>query len=131
MLTENIPPAEPLTGYEQIPMIQDGQWVLAPLYTILNFPAPTLTATPTAFTATVISDSEIDLTWTSGAANFVLERCRENDQAWQQIYSGASNSFSDTLLYGDETYYYRVNAQDPGEFPSEWATTNATTDPLP
>ena len=122
----NLADAAPLDGTELVAMLQGGVWVKAPLYFAVSIPTPVITAVPTAFTGTAISDVQIDLAWT-GLATFILQRCRENDGAWVTIYTGTTASFSDPDLFGDETYYYRVNDTDTGEFTSDWATTNATT----
>lgn len=118
--------AGPLDGTELVAMLQNGVWVKAPLYFAVSITTPVITAVPTSFVATAISDVQIDLTW-SGLGAFILQRCRENDGAWVTIYTGATASFSDTDLFGDETYYYRVNDTDTGEFTSDWATVNETT----
>lgn len=118
-------------GSEFLIIEKDGAPMKMPLYLALNLPAPTIAAAPTAFTPTVISDSEIDLAWTGSADNYILERCRENDNAWQEIYSGATAAYSDLELYGEEHYYYRVKSQVTGEFDSPWTLCDDTTDPIP
>ena len=122
----NLPDAGPLDGTELVPVLQNGIWCKAPLYLVIDLPAPTITAAPGSFTATAIDDTQIDLTWT-GIGDYVLQSCRGNDGAWVTIYEGTTASFSDTGLYGDETYYYRVNDTDTGEFTSAWSLTNETT----
>lgn len=127
----NLPILEDPDGSEFLIIEKDGVAMKLPIYLAISLPAPTIAAAPTAFTPTVISGTEIDLAWTGTADNFIVERCRENDGAWQEIYSGATAAFSDTDLYGDEHYYYRVKAQVIGEFDSPWALTDDTTDPIP
>ena len=127
----NLPVFETLTGNELVPVQQAGIWGLIPLYVVLNTSAGTITSAPTAFTATAISDSQIDLSWSGSGSNYVLEYNRDNDGAWAQIYSGATASFSHTLLYPEETYYYRVKQQAPPNFDSGWVLTNETTPGLP
>lgn len=129
--TNSIPLAAALTGNELVIMEQDGVPVKAPLFLVINLPAGTIAAAPTAFTPTVIDHTEIDLAWTGVADNYILESCREDNGAWQEIYSGATAAFNNTDLYGSEDYYYRVKSQVTGEYDSEWVYTNATTDAAP
>ena len=127
----NIPDAEALTGFEFVLMEQGGGVVKAPLYDVINTPAGTYAATPTSFVATAFDSYQIDLTWSGTADEFVLESCRDNNEAWQEIYRGATAAYSNELLYPEETYYYRVKAQVATQWDSEWATTNETTPALP
>lgn len=118
-------------GSEFLIVEKDGVPMKLPLYLAVGIPAPVIAAAPTSFTPTVVDHEQIDLTWSGTADNFIIERCRENDGAWQQIYSGATASFSDTELYPEEHYYYRLKSQVTGEFDSEWVLTDETTDPAP
>ena len=120
--------ANDLTGEEWVIIEQDGVLCKVKLYKFLSFPTPTIAAAPTSFLATVVSDTEIDLTWSGSADNYVLESCRDNDRAWVEIYSGATAAYSNIELTGEEHYYYRVKSQVTGEFDSDWATTDETTD---
>ena len=123
-----LPEAEPLTGTEFIPLLQNGIWVLGRLGDVLNLPIPTIAAAPTAFTATAIDANQIDLTWTGSGDNYVLESNRGNNgDAWLEIYSGSTASYSDTPLAGEETYYYRVKSQVTSEVDSIWTLTDETT----
>lgn len=122
----NLTEADTLTGSEYIPVLQNGVWCKAPLYKVLFMTTPTETASPTAFTATAISDVQINLAW-AGVGNFILEKNRENSGAWVQIYSGATASYNDTVLYGDEHYYYRLSAIEAGKQYSFYVLADATT----
>lgn len=128
MTLDNLPDAGTLDGTELVPVQQNGIWCKAQLSRVLALPTPTFISDPIAFTATAISDTEIDLTWSGSGSNYILERCRGNDGAWVEIYSGATASFSDTGLYPGESYYYRVKGQGAGNFDSNWVYANATTD---
>lgn len=128
MTLENLPDAEPLDGTELVAVLQNGMWRKAPLSRVLVVTPIAPTADPTAFTATAIDDANIDLTW-SGSGDFVLERSLD-ESSWEQIYTGSTASFSDTLLYADNQYFYRVSAQDTGEITSDWVYTDATTLPV-
>ncbi len=125
--TKDLPEAAALDGTEVIAIYQGGQMVKVPLYLVLNLPTPVLTAAPTGFTATAFDDVQIDLAWTSAAANFILERNRGDNDAWEKIYEGSTVSFSDTGLTGDEHYYYRLTAQDVGEYQSPYVYADETT----
>jgi len=120
--------AEPLTGFEQLPLLQNGIWVLGRLADVLNLATPTIAAAPTAFAGVAFDESQIDLTWTGSGDNYIVESNRgDNGDAWVEIYSGATASYSDTLLFPEETYYYRVKSQVAGEADSDWVLTNETT----
>ncbi len=120
--------AEPLTGLEQLPLLQNGIWVLGRLADVLNLTPPTIATAPTAFAAVAFDANQIDLTWTGSGDNYIVESNRgDNGDAWVEIYSGATASFSDTLLFPEETYYYRLKSQVTGEADSDWVLTNETT----
>jgi hypothetical protein len=120
--------AEPLTGLEQIPLLQNGIWVLGRLADVLNLTPPTIATAPTAFAAVAFDESQIDLTWSGSGDNYIVESNRgDNGDAWVEIYSGATASYSNTLLFPEETYYYRVKSQVAGESDSDWVLTNETT----
>ncbi|MBI2858440.1 MAG: hypothetical protein HYX90_05110 [Chloroflexi bacterium] len=95
----------------------------APAQSTIVSSAVTLTAVPAAppaapagLTATVISPVQVDLAWTSAAANeasFRLERA--TDSAFTLglrtfILPMNSTSFSDTTVIGGNTYFYRLFA---------------------
>ena len=120
--------AEPLTGLEQLPLLQNGIWVLGRLADVLNLTPPTIATAPTAFAAVAFDESQIDLTWTGSGDNYIVESTRgDSGDAYVQIYSGATASYSDTLLFPEETYYYRLKSQVTGEADSDWVLTNETT----
>ena len=120
--------AEPLTGLEQIPLLQNGIWVLGRLADVLNLTPPTIATAPTAFAAVAFDANQIDLTWTGSGDNYIVESTRgDSGDSYVEIYSGATASFSDTLLFPEETYYYRLKSQVIGEADSDWVLTNETT----
>ena len=127
--SSTIPEAQPLDGTEEVLVIQGGVVCRVNLSKFLNTTPVTITAVPTGFTATTISDTEIDLAW-SGSGDFQLERSLD-ESSWEPIYQGSTASYSDTLLYGDNQYFYRVAAQGSGEIISDWVFADATTDPTP
>jgi len=124
-----IPEAQPLDGTEEVLVIQSGVVCRVNLSKFLTTTPVTITAVPTGFTATTISDTEIDLAW-SGSGDYFLERSLDSS-SWEPIYQGSTANYSDTLLYGDNQYFYRVAAQDTGEIISDWVFADATTDPTP
>lgn len=121
-----LPQVEP-TGNELVVAQQDSETVAIPLYKALALAPPTIAAVPTGFTATAISDTEIDLAWSGSGDNYIAEYNREDNNSWQKLYSGATASFSVTDLYGDEHYYFRVKSQVTGEYDSDWVYADETT----
>lgn len=130
MNLDNLPDALPLDGTELVAVMQNGVWCKANLSLVLTTTPVAITAVPTGFTATDIDYQQIDLAWTSGAADFIVERSLD-ESSWQPIYQGATASYSDTGLYGENTYFYRVAAIDTGEVASEWVYADATTPSAP
>ena len=127
-MINDLPDAGTLTGLEFVAVLQDGIEVKTQIYKILAVTPATVTATPTAFTATGISETEIDLAWTGAGDNYILERSFD-ESSYNEIYSGATASFSDTGLYSDNEYWYRVKAQFTGQIDSEWIIISGTTLP--
>lgn len=70
---------------------------------------------PTAFTATAVSTTEIDLAWSdnSNQLGFYIERSPD-DSTWTQIASTTSTSYQNTGLTSSTTYYYRIRAYNAG-----------------
>lgn len=126
----NLPDALPLDGTELVAVLQAGVWCKANLSRVLTTTPVTITAVPTGFTATAFDHTQIDIAWTSAAADFLLERSLD-ESSWELIYQGATASYSDTGLYEENTYYYRVSAIDTGEVSSEWVYADATTPAAP
>lgn len=91
---------------------------------------PEVINAPGSLTASVISESQVDLAWTDNSDNesgFVVERMQENGAFAQIADLGAnSTSYSDDDLLSSTTYTYRVKAYgDEGE--SAWSNTASVT----
>ncbi|MCG9970987.1 fibronectin type III domain-containing protein [Christiangramia crocea] len=87
-------------------------------------------ATPENFTGSVVSETEVSLSWdaVTGANNYILYRSTSNDfTTASEIYSGGTNSYSDTGLTADTLYYYWLLAQGSLNADSDLATTSVTT----
>lgn len=91
-------------------------------------------AAPTGFTATGQSSTEIQLTWTDASnteTGFNLERSPNGSDSWNPVaadpypLNAGSESYSDTGLTENTTYYYRLASEnDFGA--SAWVPTSAT-----
>ena len=70
---------------------------------------------PADLTATVVSPTRIDLSWTDNCdqeTGFAIERSPDGVSDWAQIGTVASNvtSYSDSGVVSESAYYYRVQA---------------------
>lgn len=86
------------------------------------------TPPPASLTPTVISATEIDLSWAAvtGATAYTLDYSLDGATGWTNIYSGALTSFAHTGLSPTTAYFYRVSATDSAGT-STYTTANATT----
>jgi hypothetical protein len=86
---------------------------------------------PTGLTATAVSTSQIDLSWTdgSGETGYQVQRSPDGTTGWTQVGTTGANvtTFSDTGLAAGTTYYYRVLATNSGGDSSPSNVTPATT----
>lgn len=91
-------------------------------------------AAPSGLTATTVSSSQINLSWTDNSnneANFRIERSTDAGATWSFLVNPAANAttFSNTGLTASTTYHYRVRAENTGGNSSFSNTANATTLP--
>ncbi|MFA5104310.1 MAG: fibronectin type III domain-containing protein [Candidatus Margulisiibacteriota bacterium] len=94
---------------------------------------PGVPATPSSLNSVVISQTQINLTWTDNANNetgYKVERSPNGTSSWAEIASlGAdATAFNNTGLTATTQYFYRVYAYNAGGN-SGYATGNATTLP--
>lgn len=82
-------------------------------------------AAPSGLTASAVSDSQIDLTWSDNSSfesGFEIER----DNTVVDTVAADTTSYSDTGLSSGKEYTYRVRAIDPGGG-SPWSNSNSAT----
>jgi len=90
-------------------------------------------STPLSFAATVISSTQINLTWgdVANEDSYQLEWSPNGSSGWTQIggtIAAGATSYNHTGLTGSTAYYYRLRAIGSGIYSnSAYATTNATT----
>ena len=132
------------------PTLADGFWwwqidydVTPDGWSVENYlenvvPDTTSPSTPTNLTATTISSSQINLSWTAstdnvGVTGYRVERCQGTSCTnFVQVTTPTSNNYSDTGLSANTTYSYRVRAVDAsGNLSSYSSITNATTQSIP
>ncbi len=88
---------------------------------------------PGNLTLSVVSNSEIDLSWgdVAGETGYVVERSPDGSTGWAQVATPGPNvvTFNNTLLTSATTYYYRVYATGAGGNSAYSNIANATTLP--
>lgn len=98
--------------------------------------APTTPAAPSGLTATAVSNSRVDLTWTDNSANetsFQVQRSTRSRSAFGPFENVGSaeadaTTFSDTSVIPDATYRYRIRACNAMGC-SEWTESNQVATP--
>ena len=93
---------------------------------------PTPPTAPTNASATAMSSTQVDVTWVDNSfdeQDFQLQRSTDG-VSFSALATLAPNtqSYSDTSVVGDTTYYYRVRATNTAGL-SSWANTGAVTTP--
>jgi cellulose 1,4-beta-cellobiosidase len=92
--------------------------------------ATTVTMPPSGLSATVVSSSQINLSWNvpAGATGYNVKRATVSGGPYAMIASGiTASSYSDTGLSGGTTYYYVVSAISPGGESSNSSEVSAST----
>jgi subtilisin family serine protease/fibronectin type 3 domain-containing protein len=94
--------------------------------------ATTLPAAPSGLSASAVSDSQIELSWTdnsSGEVGFKVERKDESSGTYSQVatISADETSYSDTGLGEETTYHYRLRAYNSAGNSDYSNQANATT----
>ena len=100
------------------------------VYAFTVIPTP---RAPTNLTATAVSSSQINLSWTDNSNNetgFVINRTQDPSKLWNYVTTVAANvkSYSDTGLRASTTYFYRVQAINAGGG-SAWSNTASAKTP--
>jgi IPT/TIG domain/Fibronectin type III domain len=106
-------------SYSATAPVSSGEWIMQ----MVAFHTATTCsgappAAPTNLTATAISSSQINLSWTAsvscaGVAHYVVQRCQGASCAnFAQIGTSTGLTFSDTSLSANTSYSYQVQAVD-------------------
>jgi glucose/arabinose dehydrogenase/fibronectin type 3 domain-containing protein len=123
----------PATSYRYRVRAADSAGNLSGYSTIVNAATPAGTDTtapsaPTGVTATPVSTSRIDLTWTAstdnvGVSQYRVERCQGSScTSWAQVGTTSALSFSSTGLAANTVYRFRVRAVDAAGNLSAYST---------
>ena len=96
--------------------------------------ATTLPNAPTGLSASAMSSTQIDLSWTDNSSDetaFNIERSPNGTTGWTEIGTVGTNitTYSDNTVSASTTYFYRVRANGAGGFSGYSNTDNATTSP--
>jgi fibronectin type 3 domain-containing protein/lysophospholipase L1-like esterase len=95
---------------------------------------PSVPAAPASVTATAVSSTQINVTWsgTANATGYRVERST-NSNTWSGVATTAADvtTYNDTGLAASSTYYYRVLATGAGGDSSPSAVVSATTQAPP
>ena len=106
---------------------------LGRIATVLTY---TSLSSPSALSASPVSSSQIDLSWTDNSTiedGFKIERSLNGSSGWIEVGTNAANdnTFSNSGLSSGTTYYYRVYAYNSGGNSGYSNTTSTTTFSLP
>ena len=102
---------------------------------VMNTPPASFVYHPTGFTDTVISHSQINLSWTDNTSNetaFLLERSADNITFTTAAVLGPNTtSYQDTGLLANSNYYYRIKAATTADTSAYSPVTSGSTPPVP
>ena len=101
-------------------------WSISVFKAVANTPPP---VTPTGLTATAVSSSQINLSWSpsSGATSYTVYRSTSSSGTYTSIGTTSSTSFSNTGLSASTTYFYKVDASNAGGTSAQSSAVSATT----
>ena len=92
---------------------------------------------PTSLTATAVSSTQVNLSWTAstdnvGVTGYKVERCQgAGCTTFAQIATPTATSYNDTGLTSNTSYSYRVRASDAAGNLSGYSTVASATTPVP
>jgi fibronectin type 3 domain-containing protein len=88
-------------------------------------------AAPTGLSASAVSSSQINLSWTasSGATSYTVSRSTTSGGPYSSVGTSATTSFSNTGLAASTTYHYVVSASNGSCGSGNSAQASATTQP--
>ncbi|MFN3316012.1 MAG: fibronectin type III domain-containing protein, partial [Raineya sp.] len=95
-----------------------SNWIYVDNINITGIVAPP--TAPTTLTATAVSQTQINLSWTDNANNetaYKVERSPNGTDSWVEIagsLAANTNTFENTGLTANTTYFYRVRASNAG-----------------
>ena len=108
-----------------------NQTANGPVWSFTTAGTQTPPAAPTGLTATAIAATRIDLAWNDVATetSYRVERSPNGSTGWSEIASPNQNqqTYSDTQVSSQQTYFYRVRAANSGGFSTYSNTASATT----
>lgn len=126
LLTESLA-SSGATGTRTATGVSAANKTVAVAYAELDLPTA-----PSGLSATAISTSQIDLSWTDNSSNetgFEIERSPDGSSGWTLIDTNTAGdtTYSNTGLSEHTQYYYRVKAVNADGSSSYTSTANATT----
>lgn len=119
--------------YSMTPVVAENTITVEKQATVANFVIPSIPLAPDTLVATMLSDTEINLTWVDNSNdedNFVLQRSLTTGTGFATINSPAADAvaYSDTGLVGSTEYFYRIKASNGAGDSAYSSEDSATTD---
>jgi predicted esterase len=108
---------------------------ILPIYTAVTLPTPAVPAVPVNLVTTATSPSTISLTWTNNATNatgFEIQRAFGSGSTFVTIktistVSGTTGTYTDSSLYANQQYAYKVRAAGEGGYSDYSAAASTVT----